>query len=160
MPSSCKNCTTKLGYWTFGFPLYHFQGSTNLCFEMVIKDGKLILCIYRKVRRYEISSANWSEHFFTFSRLVGTGIGDDGFTYRVEHVLDKCHQRHKFNKSAFWNVISTEIFAEVIRWLLYGSTETNGNTLLSGSRCDCLGLDVTCSPPRLKAKWFGETDWV
>lgn len=45
--------------------------------------------------------ANLSEHFFTFTWLVGAGIGGDGFTYRVEHVLDKCHQRHKFNKSAF-----------------------------------------------------------
>ena len=77
------------------------------------------------------SNADLSEHFFTFTRLVGAGIGGDGFTYRVEHVLDKCHQRHKFNKSAFWNIISTEIFAKVIRWVLCGGSRDKWNKMQS-----------------------------
>ena len=67
--------------------------------SLKIKGGQLILGTY--CRDCMISCANLSEHFFTFPWSGGAGIGGDGFTYRVEHVLDKCQQRHKFNKSAF-----------------------------------------------------------
>ena len=48
-----------------------------------------------------MENAKLSEQFFTFTWLRGRGIGGDGFTYRGEHVQDKCHQRNKSNKSAF-----------------------------------------------------------